>query len=315
MIDFTKCEQLKRGYAGANGNKISIRYHDEIYMLKFPSGGKLNPNMHYTNGCISEYLGCHIFELAQIPVQETLLGTYYDGNKEKLVVACKDMTSVGVILQDFASLKNQSVTSERNGYGTELNDILYTFDEQMAVEPERLRAFFWDMFVVDALIGNWDRHNGNWGFLYNQATDEMKIAPVYDCGSSLYPQADEEIMQLVLENKGERGSRIYNRPVSAIRINDKKINYYDYITSMENTELNNALLRVVPRIKEKAIIELVDSISVLTSLQKEFYKVMLLERKHIILDETYNVLLKKSEDEEVCNHLGNVLAKRRKNGR
>lgn len=49
MIDFTKCEQLKRGYAGANGNKISIRYHDEIYMLKFPSGGKLNPNMHYTN--------------------------------------------------------------------------------------------------------------------------------------------------------------------------------------------------------------------------------------------------------------------------
>lgn len=75
---------------------------------------------------------------------------------------------------------------------------------------------------------------------------------------------------------------------------------------MENTELNNALLRVVPRIKEKAIIELVDSISVLTSLQKEFYKVMLLERKHIILDETYNVILKKSEDEEVRNHLGNV---------
>lgn len=122
-------------------------------------------------------------------------------------------------------------------------------------------------------------------------------------------------MQLVLENKGEHGSRIYNRPVSAIRINDKKINYYDYITSMENTELNNALLRVVPRIKEKAIIELVDLISVLTSLQKEFYKVMLLERKHIILDGTYNVLLKKSENEEVCNHLGNVLAKRRKNGR
>ena len=229
MIDFTKCEQLKRGYAGANGNKISVRYNGDIYMLKFPSGGKVNLNMHYTNGCISEYLGCHIFELAQIPVQETLLGTYHDGNKEKLVVACKDMTSVGVVLQDFASIKNQSVTSERNGYGTELSEILYTFDEQMAVEPEQLRRFFWDMFVVDALIGNWDRHNGNWGFLYNQATDEMRIAPVYDCGSSLYPQADEEIMKLVLENKGERRSRIYNRPVSAIRIGDKKINYYDYI--------------------------------------------------------------------------------------
>lgn len=312
MIDFTKCEQLKRGYAGANGNKISVRYNGDIYMLKFPSGGKVNLNMHYTNGCISEYLGCHIFELAQIPVQETLLGTYHDGNKEKLVVACKDMTSVGVVLQDFASLKNQSVTSERNGYGTELSEILYTFDEQMAVEPEQLRRFFWDMFVVDALIGNWDRHNGNWGFLYNQATDEMRIAPVYDCGSSLYPQADEEIMKLVLENKGERRSRIYNRPVSAIRIGDKKINYYDYISSMENEDLNNALLRVVPRIKEDAISALVDSIPALSDLQREFYKMMLIERKHIILDETYDKIARKKEElENECQSVRTNIKRRR----
>lgn len=294
MIDFTKCEQLKRGYAGANGNKISVRYNGDIYMLKFPSGGKVNLNMHYTNGCISEYLGCHIFELAQIPVQETLLGTYHDGNREKLVVACKDMTSVGIVLQDFASLKNQSVTSERNGYGTELSEILYTFDEQMVVEPERLRAFFWDMFVVDALIGNWDRHNGNWGFLYNQATDEMRIAPIYDCGSSLYPQADDEVMRLVLSDTGERGTRIYNRPVSAIRIGDKKINYFDYISSMENEDLNKALLRIAPRIKEEAINALIDSVSILSDLQREFYKTMLLERKRIILDETYTKLADKS---------------------
>lgn len=122
-------------------------------------------------------------------------------------------------------------------------------------------------------------------------------------------------MRLVLENKGERGSRIYNRPVSAIRINDKKINYYDYISSMENTELNEALLRVVPRIKEKAIIELVDSISILSNLQKEFYKVMLLERKHIILDETYNLLMKKNKEENVCNNLDGMQVKHRKRGR
>ena len=24
---------------------------------------------------------------------------------------------------------------------------------------------FWDIYVVDALIGNFDRHGGNWGFL------------------------------------------------------------------------------------------------------------------------------------------------------
>ena len=56
---------------------------------------------------------------------------------------------------------------------------------------------------MDALIGNWDRHNGNWGFLYNAHTDEMELAPVYDCGSSLYPQADEKIMEMVLSDENE----------------------------------------------------------------------------------------------------------------
>lgn len=302
MIDFTKCEQLKKGYAGANGNKICVRYDGDVYMLKFPSGAKLNKEMSYTNSCISEYIGCHIFELADIPVQKTLLGKYFDGKREKLVVACKDVTNVGILLQDFASLKNQAVTSERNGYGTELEDIMYTFDDQKAVDPEQLQRFFWDMFVVDALIGNWDRHNGNWGFLYNQITDEMKIAPVYDCGSSLYPQADEETMKLVLSDSGECGTRIYNRPLSAIKINGKKINYYDYISSMENKDLNNAILRIVPRIKEQDIINLVDNTLYISDLQKEFYKVMLLKRKEIILDKAYNNLLsegKNIKDEEI----------------
>ena len=48
------------------------------------------------------------------------------------------------------------------------------------MDPVELENWFWDMFIVDALIGNWDRHNGNWGFLYDTVQDEMKLAPVYD---------------------------------------------------------------------------------------------------------------------------------------
>ena len=72
-------------------------------------------------------------------------------------------------------LKNRIIDSERNGYGTELADILSTIDEQTAMDSETLKTRFWDMFIVDALIGNWDRHNGNWGFLYNNATDEVDV--------------------------------------------------------------------------------------------------------------------------------------------
>ena len=223
MIDFTNLPVRKKTYAGANGSKISVIYNGEQYMLKFPSAPSRNKEMSYANGCISEYLGCHIFESVGIPVQETLLGTYTKNGKEKIVVACKDFTSTGLVLQDFASLKNTIIDSIHNGYGTELDDILQTLQEQTAIEPHILSDWFWDIFIVDALIGNWDRHNGNWGFLYNNSTDEITLAPVYDCGSCLFPQADEDIMSRTLSDPKERDLRVFEIPLSGIKIGGKKI--------------------------------------------------------------------------------------------
>ena len=197
IIDFTNLKQRKKTYAGASGNKISVIYEGEQYMLKFPSYAKRNKDMSYTNGCFSEYLGCQIYESIGIPVQKTRLGVFQVKGREKIVVACKDFTEPGVTLQDFASLKNRMIDSERQGYGTELSDILQTIDEQQLLDWDMLMERFWDMFIVDALIGNWDRHNGNWGFLYDDRNDEISLAPVYDCGSCLFPQADEKIMNQV----------------------------------------------------------------------------------------------------------------------
>lgn len=129
-IDFTDLPKRNKAYAGANGNKISVIYKDEQYMLKFPSIPKKNKDMSYSNGCFSEYLGCQIYESIGIPVQKTLLGTFRVREKEKIVVACRDFTSPGIVLQDFASLKNQMINSERNGYGTELSDILYALENK-----------------------------------------------------------------------------------------------------------------------------------------------------------------------------------------
>ena len=63
--------------------------------------------MIYSNSCFSEYLGCQIYEIIGIPVQKTMLGTFTVNGKEKVVVACQDFTSPGVVLQDFASLKTR----------------------------------------------------------------------------------------------------------------------------------------------------------------------------------------------------------------
>lgn len=54
VIDFTELKKRKKTYAGANGNKISVIYEGEQYMLKFPPQVKLNKNMSYSNSCFSE---------------------------------------------------------------------------------------------------------------------------------------------------------------------------------------------------------------------------------------------------------------------
>lgn len=172
---------------------------------------------------------------------------YRKGGKEKIVVACRDFTSPGVVLQDFASLKNTIIDSGHNGYGTELSEVLNAIEEQQAIDPVLLLDRFWDMFIVDALIGNWNRHNGNWGFLYDTQTDQMTLAPVYDCGSCLYPQADETIMRLVLKNQAERHTRVFNIPMSGLKMNNQKINYFQFLTSLQNEDCNRALKRMVPQ--------------------------------------------------------------------
>ena len=284
MIDFTNLPVRNKTYAGANGSKISVLYDGELYMLKFPAVPGINKNMSYANGCISEYLGCHIFESIGIPVQKTLLGTYTKNGKEKIVVACKDFTAGGLVLQDFASLKNTIIDSAHNGYGTELSDIVRTLEEQTAIDPQVLSDWFWDMFIVDALIGNWDRHNGNWGFLYNSTTDEISLAPVYDCGSCLYPQADEEIMRRTLEDPTELEMRVFERPLSGIKVDGQKIQYFKFISSLQNKECNKALKRIVPKIDMKKIFAIIDDTPFISELQKDFYRTMLHERKERILD-------------------------------
>ena len=290
LIDFTNLPRKNKTYAGANGSKLSIMYDGVQYMLKFPSHALKNKVMSYANSCVSEYIGCHIFNVIGIPAQETLLGTFTKNGTEKLVVACKDFTTAGLVLQDFASLKNTIIDSSYNGYGTELDDIIQTLEEQTAVNSYVLKERFWDMFIVDALIGNWDRHNGNWGFLYNVQTDEISLAPVFDCGSCLFPQADESIMKGVIEETKERDLRIFNIPLSGIKIENKKINYFDFISSLMNKDCNRALKRIVPKINMQKINRIIDETPYITDLQKRFYKVILNERKEKILDFSYKIL-------------------------
>ena len=168
--------------------------------------------------------------------------------KTKIVCACRDFTADGEQLFDFCSIKNTILDSDSNGSGTELSDILDTIEKQQVVETDRLLRHFWEMFVIDALLGNFDRHNGNWGFLSDPVSKITDIAPVYDCGSCLLPQADEGVMQSVLENEDALNQRVFQFPTSAVKLNGRKINYYDFLMKAEYAGCNAAVKRIYGRL-------------------------------------------------------------------
>lgn len=297
MIDFTNCPVNRfRAYGGANGNKINITYQGQSYMLKFPATAKRNDQMSYANGCISEYVACHIYSMLGFETQETLLGTYTDNRgKEKMVVACKDFTADGKRLMEFALLKNTCIDSEQSGYGTELQTIMQAIEEQTLYPAEKLRSFFWEMFIVDALLGNFDRHNGNWGLLIDEAQRSAEIAPIYDCGSCLYPQMDLARMECVIHDSAEIDQRVYLFPTSAIQENGKKISYFDYISSLKNPECTAALERVLSRVDMDEIHRFLEATPELLPLQREFYLTMLTARKEKILDFSMEQHLKQEQ--------------------
>ena len=284
---------MVKAYNGANGKKIAIEYNGEQYMLKFPPSAKEKPTeLSYTNSCFSEHIASSIFNMLGISAQETMLGTFEVNGKEKIVCAGKDFAVEGKVLYDFCSIKNTVIDSEHNGSGTELSDILETIEKQQFVEPTLLLEHFWNVFVVDALLGNFDRHNGNWGFIFNSISQTTELAPIYDCGSCLLPQADEKIMQRVLKDEDELNSRVYQFPTSAIKQNGRKINYYDFLVEAENSECNKAIVRMAPKIKMDQINNFIDKVPYISELQKEFYKKYIGARYEKIILPAYELAMR-----------------------
>lgn len=297
QIDFTKCEVNRfKTYGGANGSKRGIIYNGNTYMLKFPPEAKRNKEISYSNSTVSEYIGCQIYNALQMPVQETILGTFDYNGKIKNVVACKDFESDGYRLKDFASIKNTIIDSVRGGYGTELYNLLETIDEQNLISPIKLKKFFWDMFVVDAFIGNFDRHNGNWGFLINEETHNVKIAPIYDCGSCLFSEMDNDIRKKVMNSKMELEYRVYNIPKSAIMENEKKINYFNFLSSGVNKDATASLFEINNKIDLSTIDKIIDETPIISDFEKSFYKFILKARKEMILEQSIHIILNKSRD-------------------
>lgn len=305
LVDFSACPTTPKAYSGANGSKISVIYDGDVYMLKFHGLAKNNPNMTYSNSVISEYVGSKVFAQLGIEAQEVVLGLYrIDGTGPVPVVACKDFAVDGFVLQDFAAIKNTVVATTRSGYGIEFSEVLDAIRTQSVLDPKILEERFWEMFVVDALLGNWDRHNGNWGMLYNQQTGEVRPAPVFDCGSCLFPQADPVIMQRTIEEQDQSDLRTYDLPPSAFKVNGVKQTYHQIMAPLSEEGFFDALLKVVPRISIEEMDAIMDPVpdTLMDPLHKAFTKSVIRSRFENLLIPAYDRAIASRSSERKQEH-------------
>lgn len=277
MIDFTNAIEEFNNYKGSEKKKTLI-YNKKKYLVKFPDPiREKNKNISYINNAFSEYIGSNIFKICGFEVQNTILGKYNYNGKEKIVCACEDFTDNDNILYEFENLALS--TNPDKKIETELEDIMEVIEESKMINTEETKEKFWNMFVIDSLIGNTDRHNGNWGFLLNKTTGKVKFSPIYDCGSALNPMLEDNEIEKINETELKNLSiNCY----SCLKENGKKINYTEYIKQMKNEECNKAIKRLFLNINIDEINNFINNIEGISTTRKTFYKKIIAKRYDII---------------------------------
>lgn len=282
MIDFNSAIEVFNNYKGSEKKKTLI-YNNKRYLVKFPDPIiRENTNLSFKNNAFSEYVGSNVFQLSGFKTQNTILGKYTYNGKEKIVCACEDFTDDDNILYEFESLALS--TNPDKKIETELIDIMEVIEESKMINSKETKDKFWDMFVIDSIIGNTDRHNGNWGFILNKKTNQVTFAPIYDCGSCLNPiYEDSQIENLTEQELKNLAINCY----SCIKVNGKKINYMSYINQMKDEMCNEAIKRVFEDIKIDKIFAFIDEIDAISIVRKEFYK-RLIEYRYDIIKKVYD---------------------------
>lgn len=276
MIDIVDCDSLSvlktRTYGGATGSKICVSYNDDYYMLKsqqrLRDKGFRNVEISYANDPISEYIGSHIYGILGIPVHDTLLGMY----RGRLCVLCKDLAYPGVIIE-LRNIRNsimfEDVVQSNSGMSTLLSDIMQTIDRSSLDDKEAAKERFYQMFVVDTLIGNTDRNNGNWGFL-DAGNNTLVLCPVYDCGGCLNNKRSDDQIKADITNDNMMKQIALEYTMNFKDERGKRVNPFHYIERSNNPYIEKAL-QLVCSVDENKVYDLIDTLGNVCSDERLLY--------------------------------------------
>lgn len=227
--------------------KFGITYNNNDYIVKFAQNS--------ISSLYSEYVASRFIFALGISCHKVWFGIY----NNTPVVILKDFTNKGDTLRSFQDTQQSSEDTDLYNKEYTYNDIIYLIDKHTKMSDSnklKAKAQFWQMFIMDAILGNRDRHRGNWGYIKNNG--KYRPAPIYDNGNSLFPDI-EQIINNYIEccNNGKEFEFIKERsekfPASLLKIKSpngeyKRTNYYEVLGDLR---INKTLAYQVKTLKEK----------------------------------------------------------------
>lgn len=305
---------LKAGtYGGNAGNKDAVFWDNATWMIKYPKTTKSMDveDISYTTAPLSEYIGSHVYNILGFDVHKTELAFRND----KIVVACEDFCDDDSVFKEIRTIKNmanKSLAAQLDEHFSSTSDntrvdleelLLHLKYNDILSSVDGINERFWDMIVIDVLINNNDRNNGNWGLLYKGG--KHTLAPIFDNGAAFSNKfSDEKIKSILYSDEKMINSALNGTTIFDYRgkkLTAKKILYFD------NEYLKSSLFNLVPLISDKLyeiksfieqIPESYNGIAVCSPERKRFY----FEGMKIRLDE---LLIQRVNDfEEIKEHPG-----------
>lgn len=190
-----------------NSPKFGITVKGTDYIVKLSKDNGMTVYCEYIASKFIKKLGimCHDVEIGLYS------GSYMGQEKQNEVVdVIRDFTSgTSYTLHTFGDT-NQSSEDTILPKEYTYDDIVYMIDKHLKMtdkNKQEAKEMFWDMFICDAILANRDRHKRNWGYLSNGVS--YRAAPLYDNGSSLFPDVNRVIGQYI--NNETRKDFLYQR--------------------------------------------------------------------------------------------------------
>lgn len=314
IYDLNACDVSNRNgmYGGMAGLKEGILWNDEFWLVKYPKTTKgMDVNdLSYTTSPLSEYIGSQIYEILGYDVHKTVLAQRHG----KIVVACKDFCKNVGDLREIRTLKNiyNEVLAERlelelnetsSSHMVDLKELLIHFENNPILSKVHgVKERFWDCAIIDGIIKNNDRNNGNWGLLYEN--NHYKLAPIFDNGASFSNKlSDDKIVRLMGDECKMRNNSLNS--ITTYALDGKQLNL-KALLSLDIPELKESIRRVTPLLKLK-LVEINEMINRIPSQynhtiicskeRKAFYSEGMGLRIKEILVPAYEIVLEESKKE------------------